>query len=97
MFTIAKYLKRKYRSTPPAKWPMVGDTVHFKDKYNGRLYCGVVLEWVRIGNYWPIERGADIYWRVKLADGAIINCEYGEVLQVDRSEENRLKLLREEG
>ncbi|QND44218.1 hypothetical protein [Providencia phage vB_PreS-PatoteraRojo] len=97
MYALVEIIKRKYRDTTPDDWPMVGDTVHFKDKLNGRLYCGEAIEWVRIGNYWPLERGADIFWRVKLADGAIINCEYCEVLQVDRTEANRLKLLREEG
>lgn len=93
MRDFVEHLKKKYAAKTPNDWPMAGDTVHFKDKLNGRHYCGEVLEWVRLGN--RVE--GDIYWRVKLIDGSVINCEYGEVLQVDRTDENRAKILREEG
>lgn len=96
MYALVESIKRKYRATTPDDWPMVGDTVHFKDKINGRLYCGIALEWVRIDNGYPNERGSDIYWRIELSDGSTVNCEYCEVLQVDRTEENTLSLLRDE-
>lgn len=76
-------IKLKYRSKMKDDWPMTGDTVHFEDKLNGHRYCGIALDWVRTG-----PREEDIYWRVQLPDDSIVHCEYCEVMQVDRTDDN---------
>lgn len=93
MYAVVEAIKRKYRAKTPDNWPMKGDVVHFTDKYNGRQYTGRVLEWERMGN----RIQADIFWRVELINGDILGCELEEITSVERSRENGLKLLREEG
>lgn len=83
MRDTVRSIMAKYRAKIPPNWPVKGDTIHFTDRCNGRLYTGVVLEWVSTG---PKE--TDIYWRVKTTQGDIISCEFDELTQVDRAPEN---------
>lgn len=81
---VASVMK-KYRAKITPNWPIRGDTVHFTDRYNGRLYCGKVVEWISTG-----FKEEDIFWRVELSSGEVISCEFSELTQVDRSPENQV-------
>lgn len=44
MFETCRLIAAKYAALPPdADYPLYGDMVRFRDKYNGREYSGIVL------------------------------------------------------
>lgn len=45
MRDFVEHLKKKYAAKTPNDWPMAGDTVHFKDKLNGRRQRDQLRVW----------------------------------------------------
>lgn len=94
MRASAAAIKAKYANMPPPDdWPLIGDTVEFTDRMNGRKYAGEVQS----VNDIPRVKLIDHCWWVRVTicfttgetsdGGDVFSVQHGEITRVIRKKQ----------